>query len=116
MGRQKQVTETLFTPSLFETLLASVNAANLNDLTSKLPELKSVYLNGEVLTTKLLEAARRALPACRFFNTYSISECGEVCATESDLDPSREFCHVGKVAAFCGYLIMDELFNPVEKG
>ena len=49
---QHRVSEILFTPSLAETLLAAVD-----DVSAQLPHLQVVWLNGEVVTTKLLQVA-----------------------------------------------------------
>jgi len=114
----KRVTEMLFTPSLLETLLGSVSESTLQSL-----DLQVVYLNGEVVTTKLLQACLFYMPNVRFVNTYSISECGEVCCTI--LDPKREegrkFCTVGPVikGSFPKHYIMAEdegIHTPVERG
>ena len=92
----------------------------------------------EVVTTKLLQQAMEHLPHVKFFNTYSISECGEVCATA--LDGVREDCpkfcparaaqftlalevsrvpsrgEVGHVAAFAQHKLMDESGAEVARG
>jgi phenylacetate-coenzyme A ligase PaaK-like adenylate-forming protein len=49
---QQRVSEILFTPSLAETLLASID-----DVSTQLPSLQVVWLNGEVVTTKLLQVS-----------------------------------------------------------
>lgn len=101
---EKAVTEVLFTPSLFETLLSTVDVGFLRSL-----PLQVVWLNGEVVTTKLIKQAREHLPSVLFCNTYSISECGEVCASrlEADREDCPRFCPVGNVAGFAQHLIMD---------
>ena len=116
--REQRITEMLFTPSLLETLLGAVSGVELNAL-----KLQVVYLNGEVVTTKLMQQAMNHMPKVRFVNTYSISECGEVCA--SILNPEREegrrFCTVGPVisSSFPTYHIMqdeDGVFTPLPVG
>ena len=84
-----RVTEIMFTPSLAETLLATTQNVSI-----QIPTLQVVWLNGEVgnklaaaaanlslvqvVTSKLLETCEQKMPRVRVFNTYSISECGEV--------------------------------------
>lgn len=112
--QEKALTEVLLTPSLFETLLRTVDT----DLLRSLP-LQVVWLNGEVVTTKLLQQARAMLPDVLYCNTYSISECGEVAAGRLDVDREDcpKFCPVGKPAGFAETLFMDtETLEPVAKG
>eukprot|EP00658_Telonema_sp_P-2_P084082 TRINITY_DN9241_c0_g1_i1.p2 TRINITY_DN9241_c0_g1~~TRINITY_DN9241_c0_g1_i1.p2 ORF type:complete len:576 (-),score=163.93 TRINITY_DN9241_c0_g1_i1:2486-4120(-) len=108
--RNYRITEILFTPSLAETLLSGID-----DIASRVPSLQNVWLNGEVITAKLLQTALLKMPHVKVFSTYSISECGEVCATELKFDPERQFSAVGPVAHHAGYLIMDDGAVPVRK-
>jgi thioester reductase-like protein len=100
----KAITEVLFTPSLFETLLNTCDAEFLRSL-----PLQVVWLNGEVVTTKLLQQAGRHLPDVLFCSTYSISECGEVCGVRLDAErpDCPDFCPVGRVADFAEYRVMN---------
>lgn len=112
--QKKNVTEVLFTPSLFETLLRTIDVEFLRTL-----PLQVVWLNGEVVTTKLLQQAREIIPDVLFCNTYSISECGEVCSgrLDADREDCPKFCPVGKSAAFAETMFMDtETLEPVAKG
>lgn len=110
----KAITEVLFTPSLFETLLSTTDVGFLRSL-----PLQVVWLNGEVVTTKLIQQAREHLPHVSFCNTYSISECGEVCAgrLDADREDCPKFCPVGHVASFAQHKLMDpEAGEPVPRG
>lgn len=114
----KKVTEMLFTPSLLETLLGSVSETTLQRL-----DLQVVFLNGEVVTHKLFQACLFYMPNVRFVNTYSISECGEVCCTvlSQEREKGRKFCTVGPVIKgnFPTHHIMGEddgTYTPLEPG
>jgi non-ribosomal peptide synthetase component F len=71
-----EITETLVTPSLLEAVL---NASG-QDLGERLPKLKSLWLNGEVVTRTLTRRATTLLPHTRLLNVYSCSETHEVAA------------------------------------
>ncbi|SMQ45634.1 unnamed protein product [Zymoseptoria tritici ST99CH_3D7] len=71
--KSKHVTETLMTPTLLATVLA-----RYPDLGSRLSELKTLWLNGEVVTSDLARAALKALPNTRLLNCYSACETHEV--------------------------------------
>ncbi len=60
----KGITETLFTPTLFSAVLA-----RYQDLSERLPKLKTVWLNGEVVTTDL---ARRGIKST---SKYLLAQC-----------------------------------------
>ncbi len=74
---KRHITETLMTP----TLLAAVLSRH-RDLATRLPELRTLWLNGEVVTTDLAHRALKALPNTRLLNCYSISEAHEVACGE----------------------------------
>lgn len=71
--RSKQVTETLMTPTLLATVLA-----RHSQLGNRLPNLRTVWLNGEVVTTDLARRGLKALPKARLLNCYSASETHEI--------------------------------------
>jgi len=74
--RAQEATEVLFTPSAFQRLIRSVPSERLQ---SSLSGLRTLWLNGEVVTAKLVEEASRVLPpALKLLNTYSICECHDV--------------------------------------
>ncbi len=69
-------TEVLFTPSAFQRLIRSLSA---DELREKLSKVRTIWLNGEVVTAKLLQEALLALPLeIKLLNTYSICECHDV--------------------------------------
>src|SRR5215210_7763053 len=89
-----KVTETLVTPSLLEAVLNSSGP----DLGERLGELKTLWLNGEVVTRTLARRAMEALPNARLLNVYSCSETHEVAAgdlRELVENPESTYCAVG---------------------
>jgi amino acid adenylation domain-containing protein/thioester reductase-like protein len=89
---RQHVTETLMTP----TLLAAVLSRH-PDIHGDLPDLRTLWLNGEVVTTDLARRAMKALPGTRLLNCYSASEtheiaCGDIRAI---IDNDATYCPVG---------------------
>jgi len=110
------VTEILFTPSLLENMLLTVD---LKDVRSRLKTVRQIYLNGEVVSLALRKKVIDSLAEVRLLNLYSISECHEVAAldlTASDLDlsSSDKFCPVGYPSTPC--YIVDEECQPLPFG
>ncbi|PMD67428.1 nonribosomal peptide synthetase 10 [Hyaloscypha bicolor E] len=90
--RSRHVTETLMTP----TLLAAVLSRHSN-IQKDLPDLHTLWFNGEVVTTDLARRAMKALPKTRLLNCYSASEtheiaCGDIRAI---IDNDAPYCPVG---------------------
>jgi thioester reductase-like protein/amino acid adenylation domain-containing protein len=89
-----RVTETLITPSLLEAILNSSGP----EVTDKLSNLKTLWLNGEVVTRVLTRRAMELLPDVRLLNVYSCSETHEVAAgdlRELVENPESTYCAVG---------------------
>ena len=97
----KRINETLMTP----TLLTSVLARHA-PLGSLLPNLSTLWLNGEVVSTELAHRAIRSLPNTRLLNCYSACEtheiaCGDIreminnespcCPVGPPLDPKHAY-------------------------
>ncbi len=113
---EQKITETLMTP----TLLAAVLARHHN-LGAKLPALRSLWLNGEVVTTDLARRAISALPNTRILNCYSASEthevaCGDLRQMLSTLPDDAPYCPVGPPMDPAHTYILDEDQNPVQPG
>jgi amino acid adenylation domain-containing protein/thioester reductase-like protein len=88
------ITEILITPSLLETVLNS----GWDDLGERLSSLKTLWLNGEVVTRTLAQRAMEVLPHTRLLNVYSCSETHEVAAGDlGELVKNQEstYCPVG---------------------
>jgi thioester reductase-like protein/amino acid adenylation domain-containing protein len=88
------ITETLVTPSLLETVLNSSGP----DVGERLSNLRTLWLNGEVVTRTLARRAMELLPDARLLNVYSCSETHEVAAgdlRELVENPESTYCAIG---------------------
>ncbi|UCD90083.1 MAG: AMP-binding protein, partial [Desulfobacterales bacterium] len=111
-----KITEVLFTPSLLETIINSVDAEQMR---SKLASLNVIWLNGEVVTVNLKNRALNILPEhVRLLNTYSISECHDV--ADGDLRDAEDlpsgFCTVGHAIQGVELKLLDEKMQPISSG
>ena len=89
-----EITETLVTPSLLEAVLNSSGP----DVGERLSKLRTLWLNGEVVTRTLARRAMELLPDVRLLNVYSCSETHEVAAgdlRELVENPESTYCAVG---------------------
>ena len=109
----KHITETLMTP----TLLAAVLSRH-SDLGSRLPELRTLWLNGEVVTTDLARRAINAIPKARLLNCYSACETHEIACGDIKemLDEEAVYCPVGPPMNPKHTYILDDSGNRVEAG
>ncbi|MDX2258336.1 MAG: AMP-binding protein, partial [Hyphomicrobiaceae bacterium] len=109
------ITRVLFTPSLFEQVLASAGP----DIAQRLAALDIVILNGEVVPASLVATARRLLPHVCIVNDYSISETHDVTtATRADWAKPclGRTLPVGRVMANVAVYILGEDGRPVPWG
>lgn len=113
MLASRRVTETLMTPTLLATVLS-----RHPDLGTKLPDLKSLWLNGEVVTTDLCQRAFRALPNTRLLNVYSASETHEVAAGDikTFINLDDPVCPVGQPMDPKHTYILDQAWNRLGPG
>ena len=109
----KKVTETLMTP----TLLAAVISRH-PQLSTRLPDLKTLWLNGEVVTTDLARRTLEILPNTRLLNCYSACETHEVACGDIKemLDKEATYCPVGPPMDPKHIYILDESGQKVEEG
>nr|POE63134.1 linear gramicidin synthase subunit d [Quercus suber] len=109
----KNITETLMTP----TLLAAV-LTRYSDIDHRLPNLRTLWLNGEVVTTDLARRALKALPKVRILNCYSACETHEIaCGDVSELiSDEATYCPVGKPLEPEYIHVLDEEGKEVEAG
>lgn len=110
---KKKITETLMTP----TLLAAALSRH-PQIGKRLPDLRTLWLNGEVVTTDLAKRALKALPETRLMNVYSACETHEVaCGDIGDMiDESATYCPVGPLMDKKRTYVLDDSGNRVEKG
>lgn len=104
----RRITDTLMTPTLLSTVLSRY--PNLHE---RLPELRSLWLNGEVVTSDLCRRAIKALPSTRLLNVYSASETHEVAAGDirQFIDYDIRVCPVGPPMDPKHVYILDESGN-----
>jgi amino acid adenylation domain-containing protein/thioester reductase-like protein len=108
----KRITDTLMTPTLLSTVLS-----RYPNLHQKVPDLKSLWLNGEVVTTELCRRAMKAMPDTRLLNVYSASETHEIAAGDirEFIDHEMRVCPVGPPMDPEHIYILDESGNRVGK-
>jgi amino acid adenylation domain-containing protein/thioester reductase-like protein len=109
----RHITETLMTP----TLLAAVLSRH-SDIQADLPDLRTLWFNGEVVTTDLARRAIKSLPRTRLLNCYSASEtheiaCGDIRAI---IDTEAPYCPVGPPVEPERIYILDESGQKVDIG
>lgn len=111
--KNQKATETLMTPTLLSTVLS--RRPNLGKL---LPDLKTLWLNGEVVTADLAKRAHKALPNARLLNVYSACETHEVACGDITkmLDDEMVYCPVGPLLDPEHVYVLDEEGNRVEPG
>jgi len=109
----KDITETLMTP----TLLAAV-LSRFPDAGSRMPHLRTLWLNGEVVTTDLAGRALLSLPKLRLLNCYSACETHEIaCGDVRDIiDERLTNCPVGKPLEPENIYVLDEEGKQVPAG
>lgn len=113
--KAKKITETLMTPTLLASCLSRHSSVGLGEL---LPDLRTLWLNGEVVTTDLARRAIKAMPHTRLLNVYSCSETHEVgCGDIRDLlDKDAAVCPVGPPMEPEQTYILDEDGQKVDAG
>jgi len=112
---EHKITRVLLTPSLLEQLLNAVG----EELAGRLPNLRIIVLNGEVVTMALHDRAAELLPHVRLINDYSISECHDVCTTdlqELDRTYSRRYAPAGRPMSNVRVYVLDDALQPVPQG
>ncbi|KAM3463606.1 hypothetical protein MY5147_009647 [Beauveria neobassiana] len=109
----RKITDTLMTPTLLATVLS--RHPNLGE---KVPHLKSLWLNGEVVTTDLCRRAFAAIPNTRILNVYSASETHEAAVGDikTFIDYETRVCPVGPPTDPEHTYILDEAGNRVAPG
>ena len=110
---KKGITETLMTP----TLLAAVLSRHPN-IGNRLPDLRTLWLNGEVVTTDLATRSIKALPKARLLNVFSACETHEVAFGDirQMIDKESLYCPVGPPVDPKHTYILDESGQKVADG
>ncbi|KAK5118628.1 hypothetical protein LTR85_008093 [Meristemomyces frigidus] len=109
----KRITETLMTPTLLATVLA--RHSHLGD---KLPDLRTLWQNGEVVSADLARRAIKALPKASLLNCYSACETHEIaCGDIAEmLDDESVYSPVGPPLDPKHTYILDDGGQKVEDG
>lgn len=109
----KRVTETLMTPTLLAIVLS-----RYPHIATKLPDLRTLWLNGEVVITDLARRAIKVLPNTRLLNCYSACETHEIaCGDIRDtIDLDSQYCSVGPPLDPAHAYILNESGEAVEEG
>ncbi|KAF9766375.1 hypothetical protein IL306_001237 [Fusarium sp. DS 682] len=110
---QWRITDTLMTPTLLATVLS-----RYPKLGKQLPDLRSLWLNGEVVTTDLVRRAMDALPDTRLLNVYSASETHEIAVGDirTFVDFETRVCPVGPPTDPKHTYVLDQAGNRVDPG
>ncbi|MER9671066.1 alpha/beta fold hydrolase [Mesorhizobium sp. M0203] len=112
---RNRISRILLTPSLLDVLLSS----GLLDVPSRLPDLRLIYLSGEVLTAALLARVRDALPHVRIINYYGATEAHDVTHIDlSEIGPAKiqKVVPVGPPQHNVSVYILGEQRDPVPLG
>lgn len=109
----KRITETLMTPTLLATLLS-----RHSKLGNRLPDLRTLWLNGEVVTTDLARRTLKVLPKTRLLNCYSASETHEIACGDIQemMNDDAIVCPVGPPMDPDHTYILDESGQKVDSG
>lgn len=112
---RNRISRTLLTPSLLDVLLSS----GFLDVPSRLPDLRLIYLSGEVATATLLARVRDALPQVKIINYYGSAEALDVTHIDlSEIDPAttQKVVPVGPPQHNVSVYILGEQRDPVPLG
>ena len=112
---EHRITEIQMTSSLAEAVLD----ASGPDLAERLPDLRTIWICGEVVTKTLARRLLGALPHARSFNLYSIAETHEVAVTdlaEAVAHTGSTYCPVGRPSRPERLYILDDGLRPVPEG
>ena len=105
------IEEMLFTPSFYETFLATLDPARA----AQIP-LRRVVLNGEVVRDGLIRSSQDKLPEATLWNLYSICETHDVCMTRLDAPSGGGPVSVGVPMEHLRAVILDERDTPCPVG
>ncbi|WP_192247349.1 type I polyketide synthase [Mesorhizobium caraganae] len=112
---RNRISRTLLTPSLLDVLLSS----GFLDVPSRLPDLRLIYLSGEVVTAALLARVKDALPHVKIVNNYGTAETHEVAhidLTEIDPATTQKGVPVGPPQYNVSVYVLREQRDPVPLG
>ncbi|MET2832460.1 alpha/beta fold hydrolase [Mesorhizobium shangrilense] len=112
---RNRISRTLFTPSLLDVLVGS----GVLDVPSRLPDLRLIYLAGEVVTAALVARVKDALPHVKIINNYGVAETYDVTHVDlSEIDPAttQKVVPVGPPQHNVSVYVLGEQRDPVPLG
>nr|WP_192180344.1 type I polyketide synthase [Mesorhizobium amorphae] len=112
---RNRISRVLFTPSLLDVLVSS----GVFDVASRLPDLRLIYLSGEVVTAALVARVKDALPHVKIINHYSVAETYDVTHIDlSEIDPATtpKVVPVGPPQNNVSVYVLGEQREPVPLG
>ncbi|MER9237191.1 alpha/beta fold hydrolase [Mesorhizobium sp. M0622] len=112
---RNRISRILLTPSLLDVIISS----GFLDLPSRLPDLRLIYVSGEVLTAALLARAKATLPHIRIINYYGAAEASDVAhidLSEMDSAAIQKVAPVGPPQHNVSVYILGEQRDPVPLG
>ncbi|TJU83523.1 MAG: alpha/beta fold hydrolase [Mesorhizobium sp.] len=112
---RNRISRILLTPSLLDVIISS----GFLDLPSRLPDLRLIYVSGEVLTAALLARVKDALPHVRIINYYGAAEASDVAHIDlSEIDSAtiQKVAPVGPPQYNVSVYILGEQRDPVPQG
>ncbi|MER9203843.1 alpha/beta fold hydrolase [Mesorhizobium sp. M0933] len=112
---RNRISRILLTPSLLDVLLSS----GLLDVPSRLPDLRLVYLSGEVVTAALLARVKDAVPHVKIINHYGVAETHDVTHIDlSEIDPAtiQKVVPAGPPQHNVSVYVLGEQRDPVPLG
>lgn len=93
--QEHNVTRVLFTPSLLQLITDTLRPSVIS---TRLANLRMMWLCGEVVTVDLATSFTSLLPRCELLNLYSISECHDatIANLRTELDTTQKYATCGK--------------------
>jgi amino acid adenylation domain-containing protein/thioester reductase-like protein len=104
--QEEGITRVLFTPSLLQLILDSLDDDTIR---SRLHGLRYLWLCGEVVSTDLAVQFAKLLPHVELMNLYSISECHDVSIGDlkRELDLTRKYATCGSAIPGVKFYVVD---------
>ncbi|MER8530031.1 alpha/beta fold hydrolase [Mesorhizobium sp. M1272] len=112
---RNRISRTLLTPSLLDVLVSS----GFLDVPFCLPDLRLIYLSGEVVTAALLARVKDVLPNVKIINHYSLAETYDVTHVDlSEIGPAttQKVVPVGPPQHNVSVYVLGEQRDPVPLG
>lgn len=113
--KRNRISRILLTPSLLDVIISS----GLVDFPSRLPDLRLIFLSGEVLTPALLARVKDALPHVKIVNHYGVAETHDVTHIDlSEIDPAttQKVVPVGPPQYNVSVYVLGEQRDPAPLG